>query len=159
MLNQIQQGIRRLIDGGDASRDVIVSFVVIVYDMPAQAENTIRSLLPGYQRDVSADDYEVLIIENESSNTLSRAFLDSLPRNFSYHLRQETRPTPIYAINYGIDIAAGANICVMIDGARLLTPGIVKNILRGHRLSPRAVVTAPGYHLGHELQQKAVGSG
>ena len=145
--------------GSDGHRDVIVSFVVIVYDMPAQAQNTIRSLMADYQEDVRLDDYEVLIIENESANTISRPFLASLPPNFSYHLRQESQPTPIHAINYGIEIACGANICVMIDGARLLTPGIVKNILRGHRLSPRAVVTAPGYHLGHELQQKAVGSG
>jgi hypothetical protein len=47
----------------------------------------------------------------------------------------------------------------MIDGARLLTPGVVKNTLLGHKISDRAVVTVPGYHLGHELQQKAVGSG
>ena len=163
MLNRIQQGIRRFMSGseghGEKRSEVLVSFVVIVYDMPAQAQNTVRSLFADYQQGVSPGDYEVLIIENASANTMSRAFLDSLPPNFSYHLRQETQPTPIHAINYGIDIARGDNICVMIDGARLLTPGIVKNILRGHRLSSRAVVTAPGYHLGYELQQKAVGSG
>lgn len=138
---------------------MLVSFVVIVYDMPVQAQNTVRSLFADYQQDVRPEDYEVLIIENESANTMSRTFLDSLPPNFSYHLRQESQPTPIHAINYGIEIAGGDNICVMIDGARLLTPGVVKNTIRGHRLSPRAIVTAPGYHLGNELQQKAVGSG
>ena len=144
---------------GQTRAGVLVSFVVIVYDMPVQAQNTVRSLLEDYQEGVSPEDYEVLIIENQSANTMSRAFLDSLPANFSYHLRQESQPTPIHAINYGIEIASGDNICVMIDGARLLTPGIVKNTIRGHRLSPCAIVTAPGYHLGHELQQKAVGSG
>jgi hypothetical protein len=137
----------------------IVSFVLIVYDMPAQAQNTVRSLLPDYQLDARPQDYEVLIIENESTNTMSREFLDGLPPNFTYHLRKETQPTPIHAINYGIAQARGENICVMIDGARLLTPGVLKNILRGHRISSRSVVTVPGYHLGIELQQKAVGSG
>jgi hypothetical protein len=47
----------------------------------------------------------------------------------------------------------------MIDGARLLTPGIVRTILLGHALSDRAVVTVPGYHLGSELQQNAVEQG
>jgi hypothetical protein len=159
MLNRIRQGIRRFLSNSQERNGVLVSFIVIVYDMPAQAQNTVRSLLADYQQDVRLADYEVLIIENASANIMSRMFIDSLPANFSYHLRQESQPTPIHAINYGIELASGDNICVMIDGARLLTPGIVKNILRGHRLSPFAVVTAPGYHLGYELQQKAVGSG
>jgi hypothetical protein len=159
MLSRIQRGIRRYLSKRGSRSEILVSFVVIVYDMPAQARNTVRSLFPDYQQDVRPEDYEVLIVENESANTMSREFLDSLPANFSYHLRQESQPTPIHAINYGIEHARGDNICVMIDGARMLTPGIVKNIIRGHRLSPCAVVTAPGYHLGYELQQKAVGSG
>lgn len=159
MLRRLQQGIRRCVSNGPRESETIVSFVVIVYDMPAQAQNTVRSLLPDYQRDVRLQDYEVLIIENESANTMSREFLATLPSNFSYHLRQETQPTPIHAINYGIQRARGSNICVMIDGARLLTPGVVKNTILGHRISNRAIVTVPGYHLGVELQQKAVGSG
>jgi hypothetical protein len=159
MLDRIQHAFRRFLSDGHGPGRVLVSFVVIVYDMPAQAQNTIRSLLADYQQDARPEDYEVLIIENDSANTMSRAFIDSLPPNFSYHLRQESQPTPVHAINYGIELACGDNICVMIDGARLLTPGIVKNTIRGHSLSPRAIVTAPGYHLGYELQQKAVGSG
>lgn len=137
----------------------IVSFVLIVYDMPTQAENTVRSLMIDYQRDVQAHEYEVLIVENRSANIMSESFVRSLPANFSYHLRDETQPTPVHAINYGIDNARGENVCVMIDGARLLTPGVVKNTILGHRLSDLSVVTVPGYHLGFELQQKAVLSG
>jgi Glycosyl transferase family 2 len=159
MLNRLQQCIRQLMSKSHRQSDLIVSFVVIVYDMPAQAEKTVRSLLPDYQQDASIAEYEVLIIENESSNTMSRKFLDKLPPNFHYHLRQENQPTPIHAINYGIEQARGDNICVMIDGARLLTPGVIKNIILGHRLASPAIVTVPGYHLGFELQQKAVASG
>ena len=137
----------------------LLSIVLIVYDMPEQAANTVRSLLPTYQRDARSEDYEVLVVENFSGNTMPRTFLESLPANFSYHLREETQPTPVHAINYGISQARGEYICVIIDGARVLTPGVVKNTILGHRLSDRAVVSVPGYHLGHELQQKAVGSG
>lgn len=159
MLRRLQQGIRRFVSNGPRRRETITSFVLIVYDMPAQAQNTVRSLLPDYQLDVRLQDYEVIIVENESANTMSREFLNTLPSNFSYHLRKETQPTPIHAINYGIGQAKGDNVCVMIDGARLLTPGVVKNTILGHRISDRAIVTVPGYHLGFELQQKAVGSG
>ncbi len=159
MLSRIKQGVNRYLSKSDDRSGVLVSFVVIVYDMPLQAQNTVRSLLSDYQQDVRPEDYEVLIVENDSANTMPRDFLDSLPPNISYHLRKESQPTPIHAINYGIALASGENVCVMIDGARLLTPGIVKNIIRGHRLSARAIVTVPGYHLGYELQQKAVGRG
>ena len=159
MLKRLQQGIRRFVSNSLRRSETIVSFVLIVYDMPAQAQNTVRSLLPDYQLDVRLQDYEVIIVENESANTMSREFLNTLPSNFSYHLRKETQPTPIHAINYGIGQAKGDNVCVMIDGARLLTPGVVKNTILGHRISNRAIVTVPGYHLGFELQQKAVGSG
>lgn len=159
MISRLQQGIRRLASNRQARSEIALSFVLIVYDMPAQAQNTVRSLFPDYQLDACRDTYEVLIIENESSRTMSRKFIADLPSNFSYHLRKETQPTPIHAINYGIDQARGDNICVMIDGARLLTPGVLRNTLRGHSISPRSIVTVPGYHLGYELQQKAVGSG
>lgn len=160
MLTRLQQGVRRFLgEGSGSSEEPTVSFVLIVYDMPAQAQNTVRSLMADYQHDVRPQDYEVLIVENESANTISPEFLRTLPANFSYHLRKETQPTPIHAINYGIEQAKGANVCVIIDGARLLTPGIVKNTILGHRLSTRAIVTVPGYHLGFELQQRAVSSG
>ncbi len=137
----------------------VVSFVVIVYDMPEQACNTVRSLMTDYQIGAAPEQYEVLVVENRSANTMPPEFIDALPAHFSYHLRDETEPTPVHAINYGIAKARGDNVCVMIDGARLVTPGVVKNVILGHALSDCSVVTVPGYHLGFELQQKAVLSG
>ncbi|MDZ7782671.1 MAG: glycosyltransferase [Halioglobus sp.] len=160
MANRLKQRIAKLLPGKSTPHcRPIVSIVLVVYDMPAQAENTVRSLLADYQIGVSPADYEVLIVENESANNMSREFIDTLPGNFSYHLRRETLPTPIYAINCGIKKARGRNVCVMIDGARVVTPGVIKNTILGHRLCERSVVTVPGYHLGFELQQKSVSSG
>ena len=136
-----------------------MSFVVVVYDMPLQAQNTVDTLKLGYQRGVSSDDYEVIIVENQSDHLMDEQFIADLPENFSYHLRREDLPTPIFAANFGASEARGENICLMIDGARLLTPGVVGNILLGHRLTTNAIVTVPGYHLGRELQQEAVGNG
>jgi hypothetical protein len=50
-------------------------------------------------------------------------------------------------------------IGVLVDGARLLSPGIVELALMAHRAAEGAVLAAPGYHLGAELQQRAVDSG
>lgn len=137
----------------------LVSFIVIVYDMPEQAERTLQSLTPQYQEGVSELDYEVIVVENKSERNLNPDFLRTLPDNFTYHLRHEREPTPVHAINHGAGISRGQYVCVMIDGARMVTPGVVRNILRGHRLHDKAVVTVPGYHIGSELQQDAVEQG
>lgn len=156
--------LRKIINGDvpTAQKEVtrpLVSFVVIVYDMPLQAEKTLQSLTPQYQEGVLETDYEVIVVENESANNLAPDFLRTLPDNFTYHLRAEREPTPVHAVNHGAGLSRGDYICVMIDGARMVTPGVVRNILRGHRLHHKAVVTVPGYHLGDRLQQDAVGHG
>lgn len=156
---RIRRRLRRLLAGALEDHTLSLSVVLIVYDMPEQARKTVQSLLPEYQQGCDIRDYEVLIVENASNNTMSPEFIRSLPANFSYHLRQDDRPTPVHAINHGIESARGRNVCVMIDGARLLTPGVIRNLLRAHRVAERAVVTVPGYHLGRELQQTAIGSG
>ena len=136
-----------------------ISFVVCVYNMVDQAMNTLFSLSTDYQRGVDAGDYEVIVVENESANTLEPRDLATLKGNFRYFLRKETQPTPVFAMNEGASHAKSDNICVMIDGARMVTPGIVDNLLKAHRLSADTIVSVPGYHLGDKLQQEAVGSG
>lgn len=137
----------------------VVSIVVIVYDMPAQAARTLESLSCGYQIGVDDSDYEVIVVENGSANNLPGRVIETLPGNFFYFLREDAEPTPAHAINFGAARARGRTICVMIDGARMVTPGVVRHILLGHRLFDTAVVSVPGYHLGRELQQEAVNSG
>lgn len=136
-----------------------VSLVMIVYDMVAQAENTIRSMLTDYQLDVELHEYEVIIVENESPNLMQAEFLRSLPDNFRYFLRRDAETSPGPAVNFGASKATGENICILIDGARMLTPGAIKNVLLGHKLGDSSVVSISGYHLGHEVQQEAVNSG
>lgn len=160
MLNSL----KRLINGDIPTTSVPMgglelSIIVIVYDMPLQAKRTLQSLSPQYQEGVSQRDYEVIVVENQSTNNMDRDFLASLPGNFSYHLRAEREPTPVHAINHGVGISRGRHICIMIDGARMITPGVIKNILRGHRLQEKSVVTVPGYHIGERVQQDAVEEG
>ena len=137
----------------------IVSIIVVIYDMPRQALNTLYSLGHAYQTGVRPDEYEVIVVENRSANCLPEADVQQLPENFRYLLRDETEPTPVHAVNEGARLARGRNICVMIDGARMVTPGVVAGLIRGHRISSTAVVTVPGYHIGSEVQQDAVESG
>lgn len=136
-----------------------LSLVVIVYKMSRQARNTLYSLSANYQQGVSSRDYEVIVVENASDQMMGPEGISGLQGNFRYFQRQETRPTPVYAIEYGVKQAKGSLIGLMIDGARMATPGMIKTILQASRVSHSAVVAVPGYHLGNKVQQEAMSSG
>ena len=137
----------------------ILSVVLVVYDMADQAKNTLVSLMTDYQVAVNSRDYEVIIVENESPRLMDEGYIRALPENFSYFLRKEVDPSPVHAINFGASKASGDNICIMIDGARMLTPGLIRNTILGLGISENSVVTAPSYHLGDQIQQEAVKNG
>lgn len=133
-----------------------VSFVVIVYKMPDQAEKTLYSLSAEYQQGVSEADYEVIVVENASSAELGESRACQYGGNVRYFHREETLPTPVPAVNFGASVAEGSHICIMVDGARMLSPSVVSYMLAATRLHPNALVALPGYHLGPKLQQRSM---
>lgn len=135
-----------------------LSFVVIAYRMSAQLGKTLHSLSSGYQRNVSEDDFEVVVIENRSDETLDAASIKALPKNVRYELREQSMPSPVEAINYGVSCTRGEHVAIVIDGARMMSPGVVRHCLDLAN-TDYGVITVPGYHLGAELQQESVGSG
>jgi hypothetical protein len=140
-------------------RPPALSLVVVVYRMPEQADRTLHSLSAAYQTGVSEADYEVIVVENASDRPLGEAAAVRHGGNFHYIHRDESSPTPVHALNAGATLARGAMLGLMIDGARMVTPGIVLNVLRASRIAATPVVSVPGYHLGREIQQEAVDSG
>ncbi|QKE65037.1 glycosyltransferase [Aquipseudomonas campi] len=131
----------------------LLSIIVIAYDMPRQALNTLRSLSPVYQQGVTGDEYEVIVVENRSRRNMDVAAVEALPGNFRYFLRDEAGVSPAAAINFGFQQARGRFIGLMIDGARLVSPGVVQYALMAFRISADAMVVVPGYHLGEDEQQ------
>ena len=136
-----------------------LSIVLVVYRMPEQAARTLLSLAPDYQHGVREQDYEVIVVENESDRPLGESEAKRHAGNVRYFARRETRASPVFAVNFGASRARGSHIAVMIDGARMLTPGVVRLSLDAVRIAPHAAVAVPGYHLGHALQQVAVEKG
>ncbi len=131
----------------------LLSIIVIAYDMPRQALNTLISLAPAYQQGVDSADYEVILVENRSKRNMDAAAVAALPGNFRYFLRDEPGVSPAAAINFGFAQARGQFVGLMIDGARMVTPGVVQNVLMAFSLNADAMVTVPGYHLGENEQQ------
>ncbi|MCK5666180.1 MAG: sulfotransferase [Thiotrichaceae bacterium] len=136
-----------------------ISIVVMVYRMPEQAMKTLESLTASYQQGVSPEDYEIIVVENPSEEMLKAECVHELGDQFRYFSMESNNPSPVNAVNYGIQKARAAVIGLMIDGARLLTPGVIRTALMAYNIDKNAIVSVPGYHLGKELQQQAVDSG
>ena len=143
----------------DQARKPRLSIVVVVYKMPDQAERTLYSLSSAYQQGIDAQDYEIIVVENQSDQVLGEERATRHASNLRYFLRHETQRTPVHAINFGVEQARAEQVAIVIDGARMVTPGTVRQTLAAFRLDPEAAVSVPGYHLGRELQQVAVNSG
>jgi len=133
-----------------------LSVVVITYNMTREIPRTILSLSPTMQVGVSHDDYEVILVDNGST----RKFDIEQCRSTGIDLRVEKLasgdPSPCRAINRGLAIARGGLCGVMIDGARLASPGLVAGALRARLLHDRAVISTLGFHLGPDVQMRSV---
>lgn len=132
-----------------------LSVIVIFYDMPDQALNTLFTLSTDFQQQVLAENYEVIAVENSSANNIDEEQLSGLAGNFKYFLREESLPTPVNAINFGVAQASAKHVCIMVDGARMVSPRLIHYSLKALSLFQNPVVTVPGYHLGEKLQQEA----
>lgn len=133
-----------------------ISVVVIAYNMARELPRTICTLLAPYQKFLSNDDIEVIVIDNGSKE---RAMFPVEWGTVRYLDYPDPTPSPAKAINFGLNVANAEFVGVMIDGARMASPCLLNYALIASRLSPRTVVSTMAYHLGPEVQMKSVAKG
>ena len=114
--------------------------------MCREAERTLFTLSTAYQADVSNDDYEVIAIDNGSDQPLDSFFVQEFGPNFKYHFLKTDSVSPASAVNFGVDRAAGEFVAVIVDGARMVTPGLIRESLRALQTFPHPFVCALGWH-------------
>ena len=136
-----------------------VSVVVVVYNIPREAGRTLRALSAAYQRHIAADDYEIIVVDNGSAPPFDRRIIERLPGHFRLIRIDRALPSPAQAINRGLAAARGDVIGVMIDGARIVTPGLLHFARHGARLYHQALVATLGWYLGHDFQALSVLAG
>ena len=134
-----------------------LSVVLVCYEMAAQIPNTLQSLLPPYQRGVSTGDYQIILMDNGSAKMIDESTREiSSNLNYVYFSPSEASPSPASAMNRGVALARAPVLCLMIDGARIVTPGILSWGMRLIDLAPGAVVEVRGWHLGAKWQPESV---
>lgn len=136
-----------------------LSIIVVVYNMRREAPRTLYSLCSAYQKGIRWDEYEVIVVENGSTEPLTPEQVGAFGANFRYLRIENASPSPASAINRGVALAKAPVVGIMIDGARMATPGVLALALQGFGGFERAVIGTVGFHLGPEVQMQSVGKG
>lgn len=133
-----------------------LSILIVVYNMRREAPRTILSALPPYQKNVSLEDYEIIILDNGSTDPVSDRFIDSLPYNVTVVSVPKPTPSPGNALNWGVkQIAKSENLLISIDGARIFSDRLVEQGIKYRKLLPNSFIYTLGWHIGPEVHMRA----
>lgn len=135
-----------------------LSIVIVGHDMARELPRTVQSLLPPFQRGLADDEVEIIVVDSRSHEPVQREwFPPDAPVTL---IRVESGGlSPCLAINTGAALARADRIAVIIDGARMASPGLVKAALEALTIDPDAFVVSVGFHLGPKAQQVSVTEG
>ena len=133
-----------------------LSIIVTCHDMPREIPRTILSLSPAMQVGVTPDEYEVILVDHNSTLPFNVEPCRPTGINLSVERFDDDTESPCGAINRGLSLARGNLRCVMIDGAANRLPWTHRWALCARTLHHRPVIAALGFHLGPDVQMKTV---
>lgn len=136
-----------------------LSVILISYDMAREIPRTLQSLSRKYQRGAEDLEYEVLLVDNGSPVPLDEATWAKVDVPVRLIRVEDALPSPARAINVALQEAVGETICLMIDGAHILTPGVFSTALSSYQAFESAVVAIRYFYLGREEQTVSVAHG
>jgi len=135
---------------------VKLSIIVVAFNMPREIPRTLQSLGRGYQTAGTDLEYEVLVVDNGSTQSIDEKRVTTCGSNFSYHYLKDPPPSPAYALNYGASQSSGEILGFLIDGAHLLTPGVFKLALGAFAALDNPVVLTRYFFLGPKAQNESI---
>lgn len=157
---QTEQNTFRL---GDAITAVFeppkVSVVVIAYNMARELPRTLRTLSADMQRKLKDHEYEIIVVDNGSTEPFDEELCRSIAPNSMFLYYKQSTPSPVGAINFGLRACRGELLGVVVDGARMASPGLLHAAWSAYLTNPRAVIGSLGFHLGDEVQMLSVTKG
>ena len=136
-----------------------LTVILIAYDMQREIPRTLQSLSRRYQHRAEALDYEVIVVDNGSPVALGEEVLDAIDVPARLVRIEDAHPSPAGAINHAAAMARGEVLCLMIDGAHLLTPGVFDLTFAALAAFDNAVVATRYFYLGPDEQNISITRG
>ncbi|HEY2684596.1 MAG TPA: glycosyltransferase [Steroidobacteraceae bacterium] len=137
----------------------MISIIVNFFNNRREAKNTLHSLSAGYLRNASNISYEVIAVDNGSQLPLSEDEVSSFGPQFRYRYFATQSRSPVDALNTVCSEAKGDELMIMIDGAHLLSPGILDLADQAFRSLDAPIIATVPFHLGPKVQNVSVGEG
>ena len=138
---------------------VDLTIVVCAYNMARELPRTLFTLSPGYQQGTEGINYEVIVLDNGSAPPVDEQSLRSILPGVTVVRPETPRVSPASAINEVIRSARGRLLGLWIDGARLASPGVVRNAVEAWRVDPTRAIGTVAFHLGPDMQARSVFDG
>ena len=130
--------------------------VVVAYSMARELKRTLYSLSPKYQRGVNGDEYEVIVVDNGSIQAIRFPTIQRPGWSVQLLCRPPGDVSPCRAVNAGVAQARAEHVCVMVDGARMVSPGLIAGLLAIFRADADAFAITLGWHLGPQPQNISI---
>ncbi|MGB1141151.1 MAG: glycosyltransferase family 2 protein [Halioglobus sp.] len=137
----------------EANEGCELSIILVAYDMAREMPRTLHSLSAGYQQAGRAIDYEVIVVDNGSPEPLAEDSVLEHGEQFRLLRIDDASPSPAAAINAAVVQSQGRYVGIIVDGARMLSPGVLRWARACFSLEPRSVASVLGFHLGPEHQR------
>lgn len=132
-----------------------LSLVVVVHDMDREFPRTLATLQPSYQRDIKSADYEIIVVDNGSREPLPPTLLEQFSGTLRSIRVDDASPSPARAANMGLGMAEGDFVGLVIDGARMASPGLLSTAVAARALADWPVVATLAWHLGSARHMQA----
>jgi cephalosporin hydroxylase len=148
--------------GAEATDQLDLTVVAVFYNMRREAARTLRSLSRSYQEGIEQLRYEVLVLDNGSApdQRLDEDFVSSFGPEFRLiDMGDDAEPSPVAALNRGVREGQGQAFALMIDGAHVLTPGVLRFGVQGLRAHAPAIVATQQWYTGPGQQGDAMDDG
>jgi cephalosporin hydroxylase len=139
-----------------------LSVVMVVHNMRREAPRSLRSLTRRYQQGLDGRRYEVIVVENGSDpdQRLGSELVESFGGPFHYSdMGEDATPSPVGALNRGLDESKGRAVALMVDGAHVLTPGVLHHGLTGLEAYEPAIVATQAWYVGPGQQGDVMRAG
>ena len=139
-----------------------LSVIVAVHDMGREARRSLLSLTRRYQQGLDGRRYEVIVVENGSApgERLGPEAVEGLGRPFRYvDMGHDATPSPVAAMNRGLEQSRGRAVALMVDGAHVLTPGVLRHGLAGLDAYAPAIVATQAWYVGPGQQGDVMRAG